>query len=131
MSLAPLVAAPVAVQVHAACALAAFVLGLWQLAAPKGGTGHRRLGWTWVGLMVVVALSSFAITGGRGALAFSWIHGISLVALVMLPVAVLHARRGRVSRHRATMIGLFLGALVITGAFTLMPGRIMGRVVFG
>jgi uncharacterized membrane protein len=29
------------------------------------------------------------------------------------------------------MLGLFLGALVVTGAFTLLPGRLMGQVVFG
>jgi uncharacterized membrane protein len=29
------------------------------------------------------------------------------------------------------MIGLFSGALVIAGLFTLLPGRIMHAVVFG
>ena len=29
------------------------------------------------------------------------------------------------------MIGIFFGALVIAGAFTLVPGRIMHAVVFG
>jgi uncharacterized membrane protein len=29
------------------------------------------------------------------------------------------------------MLSLFGGALVIAGAFTLLPGRIMHRVVFG
>jgi uncharacterized membrane protein len=29
------------------------------------------------------------------------------------------------------MISLFAGALVVAGAFTLLPGRIMHRVVFG
>jgi uncharacterized membrane protein len=29
------------------------------------------------------------------------------------------------------MISLFAGALVIAGAFTLVPGRIMHHVVFG
>jgi uncharacterized membrane protein len=29
------------------------------------------------------------------------------------------------------MLGLFFGALLIAGAFTLLPGRIMGRVLFG
>jgi uncharacterized membrane protein len=29
------------------------------------------------------------------------------------------------------MIGLFTGALVIAGVFTLLPGRIMHAVVFG
>jgi uncharacterized membrane protein len=29
------------------------------------------------------------------------------------------------------MIGIFFGALVIAGLFTLVPGRIMHAVVFG
>jgi uncharacterized membrane protein len=29
------------------------------------------------------------------------------------------------------MIGLFLGAMVITGVFAFTPGRLMGHVVFG
>jgi uncharacterized membrane protein len=131
MTLAPLLAAPVAVQLHALAALGALGLGAWQLAAPKGGTAHRRLGWSWAALMAAVALSSFAITGDRPAGHFSWIHILSASTLMALPVALLHARRGRVRAHRGFMLGLFFGALVITGAFTLLPGRIMGRVVFG
>jgi uncharacterized membrane protein len=48
-----------------------------------------------------------------------------------VPLAVLHARRHRVAHHRWAMIGIFFGALVIAGAFTLFPGRIMHTVVFG
>jgi len=33
--------------------------------------------------------------------------------------------------HRRVMIGIFSGALVIAGLFTLLPGRIMHAVVFG
>ena len=29
------------------------------------------------------------------------------------------------------MLGLFIGALVIAGVFTFLPGRIMHAVVFG
>jgi uncharacterized membrane protein len=29
------------------------------------------------------------------------------------------------------MIGLFFGALVIAGAFTLMPGRMLNEIIFG
>jgi uncharacterized membrane protein len=29
------------------------------------------------------------------------------------------------------MIGLFFGALVIAGAFTLMPGRMLNEIMFG
>jgi uncharacterized membrane protein len=44
---------------------------------------------------------------------------------------VLHARRHWVRSHRAAMISLFAGALVIAGVFTLLPGRVMHEVVFG
>jgi uncharacterized membrane protein len=49
----------------------------------------------------------------------------------MLPLGVLHARRHRVKPHRNTMIGLFLGALMVAGIFTFAPGRIMHEVLFG
>jgi uncharacterized membrane protein len=55
----------------------------------------------------------------------------SIFTAVMLPLGVVHARRHRVKQHRATMIGLFLGALIVAGIFTLLPGRIMHDVVFG
>ena len=46
-------------------------------------------------------------------------------------MAVLAARRHNVLRHRRAMLGIFLGALVVAGLFTLLPGRIMHAVVFG
>ena len=130
MQLAPFLAAPTLVQLHAAAGLSAFGLGLWQLAMPKGTWPHRRLGWAWVGLMLGLALSSFGITGRWGAGHLSWIHGLSFLVLLLLPLAVLHVRRGRVAGHRRLMLALFFGALVVTGAFTLMPGRLMARIVF-
>ncbi|WP_259989945.1 hypothetical protein [Sulfitobacter sp. S190] len=41
--------------------------------------------------------------------------------------AVRAARRGDIVQHRA----IYLYALVITGAFTLLPGRTMHAVFFG
>jgi uncharacterized membrane protein len=131
MSLDPLLAAPLVVQVHAFAAMAAFVLGLVQLAAPKGTLPHRTTGYVWVGLMLVVAASSFAIHGIGQWAGFSLIHVLSVMVLVLLPLAVLAARRHRVGTHRRAMIALFAGALVIAGAFTLVPGRIMHRVLLG
>ncbi|MBU8542992.1 MULTISPECIES: DUF2306 domain-containing protein [Roseomonadaceae] len=128
MSLAPLLAASATIQLHAFAALAALLLGVVQLLAPKGTMPHRTLGWAWVVLLAVVAVSSFWITS-RGHL--SWIHLISGWTLVVLPFAVLAARRGRIRSHRSAMISLFFGALIVAGAFTLLPGRIMGAVVFG
>ena len=131
MSLDPLLAAPPVVQVHAFAAMAAFVLGLVQLAAPKGTLPHRTTGYVWVGLMLVVAASSFAIHGIGQWAGFSLIHVLSVMVLVLLPLAVLAARRHRVGTHRRAMIALFAGALVIAGAFTFVPGRIMHRVLLG
>ena len=59
MSLAPLLDAAPAIPLHAFAAMAAFALGAVQLVAPKGTLPHRTLGWIWVGLMALVAISSF------------------------------------------------------------------------
>lgn len=131
MSLAPLLNAEPAIQVHAFTALAAFALGVVQLSAPKGTLPHRTVGTVWVALMVVVAVSSFFIHELRVWGNWSPIHLLSIFTLAMLPLAVLHARRHRVDRHRNAMTAIFVGALVIAGLFTLAPGRIMHAVVFG
>jgi uncharacterized membrane protein len=131
VSLAPLLDAAPAIQVHAFTAMAAFALGAVQLAAPKGTLPHRTLGWIWVLMMVVVATTSFWIHDLRVWGPWSPIHLLAIYTLAVLPFAVLHARRHRVGRHRNAMIALFTGALVIAGLFTFMPGRIMHAVVFG
>jgi uncharacterized membrane protein len=106
-------------------------LGVAQLARVKGTRTHRALGYTWAGLMLFVALSSFFIHELRQWGNFSPIHLLSVFTLVMLPLGVYFARRHNVVGHRKTMLGLFFGALVIAGAFTLLPSRILGRMVFG
>jgi uncharacterized membrane protein len=131
MSPAPLLDAEPAVLLHAVAAMSAFALGLVQFAAPKGTLPHRTIGWVWVALMAAVAVSSFWIHSIRLLGPWSPIHVISLYTLGALPLAVWAARRHRVVAHRRAMIMLFSGALVIAGLFTLLPGRIMHKVVFG
>jgi uncharacterized membrane protein len=131
MSLAPLLDAAPAIPLHAFAAMTAFALGLVQFAAPKGTLPHRTLGWIWVGLMALVAISSFWIHQIRLVGPWSPIHLLSIFTLTMLPYAVWKAHTHRVVAHRSAMIGLFSGALVIAGLFTLLPGRIMHAVVFG
>jgi uncharacterized membrane protein len=131
MSLAPLLQASPAIQIHAFSAMAAFALGVVQLAAPKGTLPHRTLGWIWVALMLIVSISAFFIHQLRLWGEWSPIHLLAIFTLIMLPVAVLAAHRHNVTQHRRAMIGLFAGALVIAGIFTLVPGRIMYAVVFG
>jgi uncharacterized membrane protein len=125
VSLAPLLNAAPAIQLHAFAALAAFGLGAVQLAAPKGTLPHRTIGWIWVVLMVIVAATSFWIHDLRVWGPWSPIHLLAIFTLATLPLAVVHARRHRVDRHRNAMTAIFVGALVIAGLFTLMPGRIM------
>jgi uncharacterized membrane protein len=131
MTLAPLLDASPQIQVHAFAAIAAFGLGVVQLSAAKGTLPHRTVGWVWVALMLVVCISSFFIHQIRMWGPWSPIHLLSIYVLIMVPLAVLAARRHVVERHRRHMLGLFLGALVIAGAFTFWPGRIMHAVVFG
>ena len=131
MSLAPLLQASPAIQVHAFSAMAAFALGILQLAAPKGTLPHRTVGWIWVVLMAIVCVTAFWIHEIRMWGPWSPIHLLAIFTLVMLPLAVVHARRHRVDGHRRAMIGIFTGALLVAGAFTFYPGRIMHAVVFG
>jgi uncharacterized membrane protein len=131
VSLAPLLDAPLAIQLHAFAAMAAFALGLMQFAGGKGTAWHRGRGFTWVGLMLTVAVSSFWIHEIRLWGPWSPIHLLSILTLVSLPGALYYAHTHQVRRHRDAMLGLFLGALVIAGIFTLLPGRIMHKVVFG
>lgn len=110
--------------------MTAFVRGLVQLLAPKGTLPHRTLGYVWVALMLTIAISSFGIRAlNRPNL--SWVHLTSIMTLIVLPFAVMHARRGRISRHARAMISLYVGTMVIAGGFTLLPGRLMHSVVFG
>ena len=86
---------------------------------------------TLVLLMFAVAISSFWIHEIRLVGPFSPIHLLSIFAPIMLVLAVLSARRHNVSAHKKAMASIFFGALVVAGAFTFMPGRIMHAVVFG
>jgi uncharacterized membrane protein len=131
MALAPLLDAAPAIPLHAFAAMTAFVLGVVQLAGPKGTLPHRTLGWIWVVLMLAVALSSFCIHEIHLWGPWSPIHLLSIFTLGMLPLGVWMAHRHHVAAHRGIMIGLFSGALVVAGLFTLLPGRIMHAVVFG
>jgi uncharacterized membrane protein len=131
MDLTPLLNAPSGIPLHAFAAMTAFVLGVVQLAAPKGTLPHRMLGWIWVGLMATVAISSFWIHRARLIGPWSPIHLLSIFTLVVLPLGVWRAHQHRVIDHRRIMIFIFAGALVIAGLFTLVPGRIMHKVIFG
>jgi len=129
MSLAPLLNASPAIQVHAFAAMAAFVLGVIQFAAPKGTLSHRTMGWAWVALVVVVSVSALFIHQIKLWGAWSPIHLLVGFTLVTLGVAVHAAQHHVIARHQRAMMTIFFGAFVIAGGFTFMPGRIMNAVI--
>lgn len=113
---------------HTFAALAAVGLGAAMFLARKGTYLHRVAGRSWVALMLAVAISSFWI---KSSGSFSWIHILSVSVIVLLGLAVYYAVTGRIARHRKLMTGIYAGALGITGLFTLIPYRLLGRLVWG
>jgi uncharacterized membrane protein len=129
VNLAPQLSASPAIQFHAFAAVPASGLGLVQLTASRGTLPHRTIGWIWVVLMGVMSVSAFFIHAmrlGNGGL----IHLLAIFTLTVLPITVWYAHSHAVRKHRNVMVTLFIDALVIAGALTLLPGRIMHAVVF-
>jgi uncharacterized membrane protein len=118
---------PAVIYVHFLAAAGALVLGMVQLLRRKGTASHRAAGWTWVALMLAVAISSLWIPA---FLQFSWIHIFTAITLIALPVALWRIRRGDVAGHARTMKGLYIGGILTAGAFTLVPGRLLGNLLW-
>lgn len=117
-------------QMHIASAMTALVIGAILLAGVKGNRLHRTLGWGWALAMATVAISSLFIREINDG-AFSWIHLFTGWTIIILPMALHAARRHDVATHRGRMTGLFMGALLIAGLFTFMPGRLLWHVFLG
>ena len=118
--------------VHMIAACAALLLGIVMLTRRKGDSGHRTLGWTWVALMTTVVVSSAFIRDYRmpNIAGITPIHFFTLLTAISLPLAVRAARRGNIALHRKSMRGLYIGACVVAGIFTLVPGRYIGTLVW-
>ncbi len=130
MNLEPLLNASPAIQIHTYSAIAAFVFGGAILWRRKGGKTHRALGRIWVALMLVVCLTAFFIHQIRVWGEWSPIHLLAAITPLALARAVWAARNGNIVMHRRVMRTVYLGALVLAGLFTFLPGRILYKVVF-
>lgn len=121
------------IAIHLAAALAATAIGPVALWARKGATQrprlHRAAGYAWVTLMVATAVSALFISGGPGPRwgSFGPIHLLIPVTLVMLVVSFVYLARRNITGHRKTMQGIYFGACLVAGAFTLLPGRFLGH----
>lgn len=125
----PIAAASLAIRIHVISALSALAIGTWLLLAPKGRTMHRTFGWMWVVAMGVTAISSFFITGLMGS-SYSPIHALSAWTLLGLPFGIAAVKRRDIRKHRASMTNMFMGAIIVAGLFSFLPGRMLWHVFF-
>lgn len=128
MNIAPILAASWAIKIHLFATILALALGSAILLRAKGTLWHKRLGWAYAVCMLTAAISSFFIPKDGH---FSPIHLLSVLVLISLPYAIIRARRGRIQAHRFAMLSIFGGGLILAGIFTLIPGRLLGRALFG
>lgn len=131
MQLTPLIA------VHMSAALGAIALGPVALWARRGATQrprlHRAFGYAWVTLMLVTALSAVFIRDYTmpNIAGYTPIHLLVPTVLFSLYGAFRKLFRGDVAGHAWIMRRLYLGACIVAGAFTLLPSRYLGGLVWG
>ncbi len=131
MNFSPLLGSELAIRTHAFAAVAAVLIGAVQFTTRPGVARHRALGYAWVAAMLVVTLSSFLISARPVVWGYGYIHILSILTIVMILAGVVAARRSRGVTHGRIMTNVYVFALVVTGLFTLLPGRLMYQVVFG
>ena len=135
MTLEPLMHAPLAVQIHVATVVPAFVIGTYQIFfSGKGAAFHRALGYIYLALMTVTSIAALfihAILPNGPFAGFSPIHLFVPLTLFGVVAALRGAWTHNVAMHRRAMLGVYLGGILIAGTLAFLPGRIMHAVVFG
>jgi uncharacterized membrane protein len=134
MTLEPIFAAPLAVQIHVATVVPAFVLGTWQIfLSTKGAPLHRAMGYVYLTLMTATSIAAIFIheINPAGPFGFSLVHLFVPLTLFGVFGALRGAWTHNVTLHRNAVVGTYIGGILIAGAFAFSPGRIMHEVVFG
>ena len=127
---------PPAVAIHLAAALGALAIGPVALWARKGRQQrpslHRAFGYAWVLLMVVTSVSAVFIRDASlpNLAGYTPIHLLVPFTLFGL-VGAFHALAiGNIRLHRQRMQMLYAGACLLAGAFTLLPQRYLGQLLW-
>jgi uncharacterized membrane protein len=115
--------------IHSASAVLALILGAAIFLRPKGTRSHARLGWTYVGCMVLVngtALFIYRLTGR-----FNLFHALAVGILAMVVVGLAQVKLGRrlhnwAWRHYQYMCWSYVGLLAATNneAFVRIPALV-------
>ena len=131
MNLGLVAQAPLAVKIHMATVIPAFFIGAWLIFfSTKGARFHRAFGVLYLVLMTITAIDALfvqVINPGH----WSLIHIFVLVTLFGVFTTIRALRRGDIATHKRSMIGVYIGGLLIAGAFTFLPGRLMHEMFFG
>ena len=129
-SLTPLIA------VHMTAAITATVIGPFAMWARLGMRTrpklHRAFGYAWVTMMIVTAVSAIFIRSSIGLnwMGFSPIHLLVPLTFFTLFGAFRFLAHGNIVGHRKSMISLYIGACLVAGFFTLVPGRYLGDLLW-
>ena len=122
---------------HITFALGAVPVGVYIFLTKKGTSRHKLAGRFWVALLTIVSMSAIPIQSINPG-HYSLIHLLIPYTIGSLIYSIWNIRRFKVTRlqkyryaHMYSMIGVYVGALLIAGAFTLLPGRLLHGVVFG
>ena len=125
------------IYVHSVLALLAIPLGLYIIITKKGTKSHKMLGRIWVTVLLIVSLTAIFIQTIKPD-QFSLIHLLVPYTIGSLIYSIWNIRRFEKTKikrykiaHMRSMIGVYIGALLIAGAFTLMPGRFFNEIIFG
>ncbi len=121
---------PTLVWFHLATIAVALLLTPVMLLRRRGDRLHRQLGWIWSLSLFGTALGSLfirIINHGQ----FSFIHLLSILTILQVPIIVWSARHHQIARHRRAVRGMVLGALLIAGFFTFPFNRLLGHWLFG
>ena len=124
--------------VHVTAALGAIALGPFALWARLGQRQrprlHRAFGYAWVTMMLTTATSAIFIKSSTSLPRwgdYSPIHILILVTYFSLFGAFWFLYKGNPQGHKRIMLNLYFWACIVTGLFTLLPGRFMHLFVFG
>ena len=130
MQLTPLIA------VHMTAALSAIAIGPVVLYARKGATQrpklHRAFGYAWVTMILVALASAIFIRDYRlpNIAGYTPIHLLIPVTLYSLFSAFKSLAQGNIAGHRRAMQSLYVSACLVAGAFTLLPQRYLGELIW-
>jgi len=130
MQMSPVIA------IHLSAALAAIATGPVALWARKGArqrpTVHRAFGYAWVTLMLVTAVTALFIRDRHlpNIAGYTPIHLLVPVTLLALFAAFYKLARRDIAGHRRIMQRLYVLAGIVTGAFTLLPQRYLGHLLW-